>query len=113
MNDFDVFSSPRVDRAAGGADSGEEIVMVPVPRSRLGDVYAVLGRGVRGKGLRWEPVAWDLLRSSAWVAREVVRPAAREVRRQDLTEVGQTLVGVVGRSARALFDSDDEDVGSG
>lgn len=112
MNDFDVFrflSVGRAERAAGG----EEIVMVPVPRSRLGDVYAVLGRGTRGDRLRWEPLAWGVLRGSAWVARDVVRPAAREVRRQDLVEVGQTLVDVVGRSARALFDSDEEDVGSG
>lgn len=108
MSDFNVFHSDDPSRArdrAGGAEKGDQLVLVPVPRSRLQDVYAVLGKRAPGpEGLRWEPMAWGFLRGSVWVAREVVGPTARELRRQDLAQVGQTLVEVVGRSARALFD---------
>lgn len=39
-------------RAAHGANANDEIVMVPVSRSRLDDVYAALGRRTDGEAKR-------------------------------------------------------------
>jgi hypothetical protein len=80
----------------------DPIVMVPVPRSRLADVYAALGRGANGDAVRWQPIAAGVLRSSWWVSRKVVRPA-RGLGRQDLGELGENLAGTIERSARRLF----------
>lgn len=81
----------------------DPIVMVPVPRSRLADVYAVLGRARSGDGVRWQPIATGLVRGSWWVSREVVRPAARELGRQDLGVLGESLAETISRSARRWF----------
>lgn len=82
--------------------------MVPVPRSRLSDVYAALGRRPSGEdSLSWQPLAVGLWRGSSWVTREVVRPAARELSRQDLGDLGDNLTQMIGRSARALFSPEE------
>lgn len=93
-------SHPIGDRPAAVEDP---IVMVPVPRSQLADVYAVLGRAPDRDVIRWQPIATRLLRGSWWVSRRVVRPAARELERQDLGDLGESLAGTIGRSARRLF----------
>jgi len=111
MSDFDPSGPPDASRPSARDASDEQIVMVPVPRSQLADVYAVLGKRAHGDadGVRWEPLALGLLRGSVWVAREVVRPATRELTRQDLEGLGETLASVARRSARALFEPSDED----
>ena len=97
-------SSSRQDAAATETPVDDPIIMVPVPRSRLADVYAALGRRSPGEDpLPWQPIAIGLWRGSSWVTREVVAPAAREVARQDFAEIGETLSQLIGRSARAMF----------
>lgn len=82
----------------------DEIVMVPVPREHLADVYAVLGRGARSGEAGWEPLALGALRGSVWAAREIVAPAARGLARQDPEQLGVRLAGIIRQSTRALFD---------
>ena len=82
--------------------------MVPVPRSRLEDVYRVLGR--RGHGARgttsWEPVALGVLRGSTWIAREVALPAAQDTVRQDPEELAAAVGDFIRRAAHAVFEAD-------
>jgi hypothetical protein len=109
MSDFN-YSSSRDTGATGSsarANAEDEIVLVPVPRSRLRDVYAVLGRdGSLPRVVPWEPLAVGVVRGSAWVAREVAVPAARELARQRVaSELGGTLASAARRSARVLLES--------
>ena len=83
----------------GGAN--DEIVMVPVPRSRLAAVYEVLGKRPDGAAVPWEVVVRGALRSSGWVAKEVFVPAARSLNAEDLAE---TVGSAVRRSVRALLE---------
>lgn len=99
-------SKPDADTVTTAAE--DPIIMVPVPRSRLADVYAALGRRSSGEErLPWQPIAIGLWRSSTWVTREVVRPAAQEFARQDFGELGENLSQIIGRSARAIFPADE------
>lgn len=85
----------------------DEIVMVPVPRSRLQDVYRVLGRQANGNrgATSWEPVALGVLRGSTWLAREVVRPAAQDIVRQDPEELAAAVGDFIRRAAQAVFEA--------
>jgi hypothetical protein len=94
----------------GGKPTDDEIVMVPVPRSRLEDVYRALGRPTNGQrdSASWEPAAIGLLRGSAWIAREVVRPAAQDIARQDPEEIAAAVGGLIRRAAQAAFEPDED-----
>lgn len=61
--------------------ANDDIVMVPVPRSQLADVYSVLGRRADAATVPWEAVTRGALRSSGWLAKEVVIPVARSINR--------------------------------
>ncbi len=88
----------------------DEIVMVPVPRSRLDEVYRALGRSTHGDrgGTSWEPVALGMLRGSAWVARVVIRPAAQDLIRQEPEQIAAALGDLIRRAAQAVFEPDED-----
>lgn len=81
--------------------ANDEIVMVPVPRSQLAAVYAALGRRGDGPAVPWEAVARGAMRSSGWLVKEVVVPAARSLNGEDVAE---TVGKAVRSSIRALLE---------